>query len=223
MKAAAPFAWRAVLRGLVHPGPPPTALPGTAFVLLALCLAAVVVLLQLGLAWHQNPHHFFNERRVGTYLSFLNLVATGAVAAMVARPLRGTPSAGFWWVAAFGFVWLGCDDLFIIHESIDRRIHAILGLDPADPLTDHLDDAIVALYGVAAVALAYVHRAHLATLRWAILILALASPLFVTMVVLDFLSTAKTLEDGLKTVAGTLILVGVLAAWLQLVTPGDPP
>jgi hypothetical protein len=223
MSPSSPFAWRAVVHGLVRPGPPPTALPGAAFILMALGLASVVVLVQLGLAWHQNPHHFFGERRAGTYLSFVNLVTTGAVAALIARRLRGTAAARFWWLAAFGFVWLGCDDLFIIHESIDRRIHAIFGLDPEDPFTDHFDDWIVAFYGVGAVALAYVHRAHLAVFRWTILILVLAFPLFVVMVVLDFLHASKTLEDGAKIVAGTLILVGILAAWLQLAIPGEQP
>lgn len=223
MSPPPPFAWRAALRRLVHPGPPPTALPGIAFILLALSLAAVVVLVQLGHAWHENPHHYFAERRVGTHLSFLNLVATGVVAGVIARRLRGTPAARFWWMAAGGLVWMGCDDLFIIHESIDRRIHTILRLDPEDPVTDHLDDAIVAAYGVAALALAYVHRAMLTGFPWMLRILALAFPMFVTMVVLDVLQAAKTLEDALKMVAGTFILVAVLAAWLQLATPGEQP
>jgi hypothetical protein len=223
MSPTAPFSWRAVVQGLNRPGTPPTALAGTAFVLLALCVAAVVVLVQLGHAWHDDPHRFFGERKAGTYLSFLNLVATGVVAASIARRLRGSPFARFWWVAAVGFVWLGCDDLFVIHERLDRGIHAVLGLDPENPITDHLDDAIVAVYGVAALVLAYAYRAHLAVFRWMILILALAFPLFTGMVVADVLHLPKTVEDVLKVVAGTLILVGFLAAWLQLALPGDQP
>jgi hypothetical protein len=223
MSPTPPFSWRAVFRGLSEPGPPPTALPGVAFILLALCLAAVIILVQLGHAWHDDPHRFFGERKAGTYLSFFNLVATGVVAASIARRLRGKPFARFWWAAAVGFVWLGCDDLFVVHERLDRGIHAVLGLDPEHPVTDHLDDAIVALYGVAALVLAYAHRAHLVVLRWMILILALAFPLFAWMVVADVLHLSKTLEDVLKVVAGSLILVGFLAAWLQLALPGDQP
>ena len=58
--------------------------------------------------------------------------------------------ARFWRLAAIGFVWLGCDDLFTLHEQIDRGVHAVLGWDPEDPITDHLDDLIVAGYGVLA-------------------------------------------------------------------------
>ena len=42
-------------------------------------------------------------------------------------------------------------------------------------------------------------------------------------VVADALYLSKPLEDVLKVVAGSLILVGFLAAWLQLAVPGDQP
>jgi hypothetical protein len=128
-----------------------------------------VVLVQLGHAWHDDPHWFFSERKAGTYLSVLNFVAAGVVAAAIARRLRGTPSARFWWAATVGFVWLGCDDLFVVHERVDRGLVALLDLDPDAPITDHLDNATVAVYGVTAVALAYAHRAYLAVFRWTIL------------------------------------------------------
>jgi hypothetical protein len=215
-----PFSWSATLHRLRHPGPPPAPLPGVAFLLLVSCLAAVVVLIWLGHAWHGNPHWFFGERKAGTYLSFLSLVATGVVSACIARRLGPVPFARFWWAAAVGFVWLGCDDLFVLHERIDRGVHAVLGLDPDHPITDHLDDAIVAGYGVAALALAYVHRAQLASLRWMGVILGVAFGLFAAMVVVDVLHLSKTVEDALKVVAGTLILVGFLAAWFDTANAG---
>ncbi|HEU4370099.1 MAG TPA: hypothetical protein VFV05_17895, partial [Methylomirabilota bacterium] len=91
---------------------------------------------------------------------------------------------------------------------------------PDHPVTDHLDDLIVASYGVAAMALAYVHRAYLASFRWTLVILAAAFPLFAAMVVLDFRHDWKSAEDALKVVAGTLIFVGFLAAWLETTTTG---
>jgi ABC-type uncharacterized transport system permease subunit len=56
--------------------------------------------------------------------------------------------------------------------------------------------------------------------RWTVLILAVAFPLFVGMVVLDFAHAWGAVEDAFKIVAGTLILVGFLAAWLDTTTPG---
>jgi hypothetical protein len=185
-------------------------------VLLGLSLIAVVALAALGYAWHGNPHRFFGERKVGTYLSVLNLIATGVMAASIARQLKPRPFARFWWAAAAGFVWLGCDDLFTLHEHIDRGLHALFGLDPDHPVTDHLDDLIVAAYGVAALGLAYRHRVGLQPLTWMQRTLGTAFALFAVMVVADLLHWSKTVEDGLKVMAGTLIFVGFLAARLEL-------
>lgn len=207
------------LRVLRRPSPPQPGLARAGTLLLALCLATVLVLIGLGYAWHDNPHRFFGERKAGTYLSFLNLLATGATSASIARRLEPTPFARFWWAAAVGFVWLGCDDLFTLHEQIDRAFHALLRLDPDHPVTDHLDDLIVAGYGVAALALAYRHRVDLRHLTWMHRVLGGAFTLFVAMVVVDFLHWSKTLEDSLKVVAGTLIFVGFLAARLELREP----
>jgi hypothetical protein len=112
-------------------------------------------------------------------------------------------------------VWTGCDDLFLIHEDIDRVIHALLSLDPNDPITDHIDDLIVAGYGVAALALAWVHRVHLASFPWMVLFLAMAFGLFAALVVLEFTHLPRATEEVVKVVGGTLTLVGFLAAWLD--------
>jgi hypothetical protein len=168
-----------------------------------------------GHAWEGNPHYYFRERKVGTYLSFLNLLATGVVSALIAGRLRPAPVARFWWASSIGFVWMACDDLFLLHERIDLAAHALLGLDPGDPVTDHLDDLIVALYGVVAWAFGYRFRTQLMAFRWMVTILTLAYALFTTMVLVDFFHLSNTIEDALKVVAGTFILVGVLAAWFE--------
>ena len=213
---AARFSWTETLRALARPGPPPPGLVRVGTLLFALSLAAVFVLIGFGYAWQDKPRRYFGEWHAGTYLSVLNLLATGAVSASIARRLGATPFARFWWAAAGGFVWLGCDDLFTVHERIDRGVHALLGLDPEDPLTDHLDDLIVAGYGVAALVLAYRYRADLQYLTWMHRILGVAFMLFAAMVAIDLLRWSKTLEDSLKLVAGTLIIVGFLAARLEL-------
>jgi hypothetical protein len=210
------FSWIDTLKALRRPGPPPPGLVAVAAILVTGCLVAVLAMMWLGHAWHDNSHRFFGERKAGTYLSFLNLVATGAMAGVIARRLGSVPFARFWRLAAIGFVWLGCDDLFTLHEQIDRGVHAMLGWDPDDPITDHLDDLIVASYGVFALVLAYRYRVELARLTWMHLVLGGAFGLFAGMVAADFLHWSKTLEDGLKVLSGTLIFVGFLAARLQL-------
>jgi hypothetical protein len=216
------LSWGETLRALWRAGPPPHGLVRVGTVLLALCLTAVLVLIGLGYIWHDNTHRYFGERKAGTYLSFLNLLATAAVSASIAQRLGGAPFARFWWMAAIGFAWLGLDDLFTLHERIDRGLHALLGLDPDHPVTDHLDDLIVAGYGVAALGLAYRHRVYLQHLTSTHRILGGAFVLFAAMVVIDFLHWSKTIEDGLKLIAGTLILVGFLAARLELLEGAGP-
>lgn len=220
MSPQPPVAWWVLLQAVRHPGPPPPGLLGMAFLLLVLCVATVVVMIWLGQAWHAEPHHFFRERKAGTYLSFVNLLATAVVSALIARRLRPAPVARFWWLMAALFVWVAADDLFTIHEEIDRTVHALLGLDPDHDVTDHFDDLIVAGYGVVAVALAHAYREHLASFPWMLVILAAASLLFVAMIVLDFLHDWPTAEDASKVIAETVIFVGFLAAWLQTTPTG---
>lgn len=223
MSPAPPFSWHAALAALRHPGKPPPALPTTALAVLVPCLVVIVVLVHLGHAWHDDPHRYFRERKAGTYLSFLNLAGSGVVAHLVGGRLRGSPDTRFWRIAAAGFAWLACDDLFVLHEQIDRGVHALLGLDPDDPVTDHLDDLIVAGYGVAAAPLAWRHRGHLVGFRWTLVCLALGFVLFSGMVVCDVLYLSKTVEDVLKVLAGSLILVGFLAARLEVDSHGGEP
>jgi hypothetical protein len=220
MSGETPFSWRASLRALRHPGPAPPGLPALAFVLVSSCVATVAVLVWLGYAWHDDSHHFFRERKLGTYLSFASQMAAAVVATLIGRRLRPASFARFWFAMAALLAWTAGDDLFVLHERVDRALHAGLDLDPDHPVTDRLDDLIVAGYGVAAVALAYRHRGRLASLPWTVLILAVASGLFALMVLADTLHVSKTLEDALKVLAGTLILVGFLAAWLVTPTPG---
>jgi hypothetical protein len=216
MPARVDVSWRTLVRSLRDPGPPPDALPGTAFILLVFSAAAVAVLVWLGHAWHDDTHRFFRERKVGTYLSALNLAATAVISALIARAVRPARFARFWWVAAVGFVWLAADDLLVLHERIDRATHALLGLDPDHPITDRLDDLIVAGYGALALALAWAYRTDLVRLRWMVRILTLAFALFAAMVVVDILHLSKTVEDVLKVLSGTLIVVGFLAACFQI-------
>jgi hypothetical protein len=211
---AEPFSWRATLAGLRAPGPPPRGWLPAAAALLAAALVTIAALAWLGAVRQGDSHHYFRERKPGTYASFLVLEAAAVVAALTARRSAGRPIARFWWITAGGFACLGLDDLLVVHERADRWIHAVLGLDPEHPVTDHLDDAIVAGYGLLALALAWRHRADLARLRWTVLTLGVAFATFALMAVIDWLHWSKTLEDALKLLAGTLILIGFLAARL---------
>ena len=205
--------WRDGLGQLRHPGPPPPGALPLAAAMLALTFLIIAVLIWLGVTRYDRAARYFGEGRAGTYYSGLQLVASAVVAAVLARRAGRYPVRRFWWVVAGAFLYLSLDEVYGLHEELDRGVHKLLGWhDRRHWLTDHLDDVFVALYGVIALAWADRHFERLVRLRWTALMFGVAFPCFVGMTVLDFTGLTAWLEDSLKLLAGTLILAGLLTA-----------
>jgi hypothetical protein len=79
-------------------------------------------------------------------------------------------------------------------------------------VTDHIDDAILVLYGLAAVAWAWRHRDRLLALRWATLLISVALPGFVGMMAVDIVDVSKVTEESLKLITEALIASSLFAA-----------
>jgi hypothetical protein len=201
------------LTQIAHPGPLPRPVVVTGVVLLAVTLALIAVLVWLGVLWHATPSKYFRERRVGTYYSGLLLATSSAVAATLARRTGLASSRRFWTVAAVGFVYLTLDEVLTIHEEVDRWAHAVMGWDPRHWLTDHLDDAIVAGYGVIAIGWTWWHRDDLLRLRWTTILLTTAFAGFAIMEILDATGVSATVEDSLKLLAEVVIVLALLAGY----------
>ena len=173
------------------------------------------LLIGLGSTLYGNAGHLFRERKAGTYLSFVFLVGSGVVAARIAARVRGQRFARFWWVTAVLFAYMGGDDLFVVHERLDRWAHHLLGLDPDHAVTDHFDDAIVGVYSIVPLTLAWRFRAELVRLPYMVLTMIPAFAAFLVMLFFDWQHGPKVIEDSFKILSGALILVGFLAAWLD--------
>lgn len=214
--------WRRGLSPLRHPGPLP---PGTLRVtvtLLAVTLTVIAVLIWLGITRYDRAARYFGEGRAGTYYSGLQLLASAVAAAALARRSGPPEFRRFWWTIAGGMGFLAVDEVYGIHEELDRGIHKLMGWrDMTHWLTDHLDDAIEALYGVIAVVWADRHFEKVVRLRWPALMLGTAFVGFVIMVMLDFSGRAGSLEDSVKLVAETLILSALISARWDPRFPGD--
>lgn len=182
---------------------------------LAVAGATIAVLWWLGSA-RGDPALYFDEWEAGTYASAALLVACAIASAAVARRLAGSGPARFWGIVAAGFGWLAYDEVFRVHERLDRWVHRRLGLDPSHPVTDHLDDLVVALYGVAALFLAWRWRRHLVGLPRLVRPLAAAAATGLAMFVVDVVHDGfMFVEESLKLVTGALLLCGILGALLD--------
>ena len=58
-------------------------------------------------------------------------------------------------VMGAGFVFLAADDAFLIHENLDFKIHAALGIETTT-WTDRIDDILIGVYGVVGLAVLFI-------------------------------------------------------------------
>jgi hypothetical protein len=201
---------------LLKPGWPSAGWGKLAVLLLAGAVAADLLIIWAGRAFHGDSARYFGERQIGTILPVAALIATGVTCLKLFGRLRPDPFAQFWLWLGVLFIFAGIDDLLRIHEQLDRHIHRLLGLDPANRFTNHLDDLIVALYAVPAMLLGVRHLPRLLRLRWTVITLAAAFGCFATMVILDWREGSRSIEESFKVIAATLIFTAILGA------AGDP-
>jgi hypothetical protein len=164
----------------------------------------------------------------------LVLAAALATATFAARRAAGVPirTAAVWLLAAGGLVFLAIDEIGKVHEHADELMHEVLGVTPT-PITDHLDDLIIGLYGLAAVVACLRWRAELLRDATAARHVGAALALLFVDVGLDALENpvaiialaptpasrvplrewVRVAEEGLKIVAETVFVAGLFASW----------
>lgn len=117
--------------------------------------AAVIVVL---IGWNTGPFFYhFSEWRLITIYSFFQLLATSFACFLACKAFEPRPSLNWRKIASIrpyllftvGFAYLGLDEVLSLHENIDKLIHHIL-LIKETPMTDHIDDVIVLVYGLIA-------------------------------------------------------------------------
>jgi hypothetical protein len=200
-----------------HPAPPGWSLAFTK--VMSATVGIIIVCVVLGRFVFGDTGHMFGERKLGTFASVAALAGAGVVSLKVHRRTRGTPSHGFWGPFGVLLCVVAADDLFRLHEQVDRWTHTLLGWDPNDPVTDHLDDVLVAGYLLPAVYLALRFRRQLLGQYLMVQVLSLAMACFGAMVWCDMFGHYKWVEEAWKLLAASLILVAFLAVYMQNVTP----
>ncbi len=160
----------------------------------------------------------FKEGRFITWLSGLQLLAISWLSYKTLKTrdvMRGRSlwrsSYAVWGIIALGFLFLAADDLFQIHESIDKGIHHVFSLQETD-LTDRIDDLLIALYGLASISVLIAYRDAMKRYREIHPFMICGFVLLFIMVSLDVLTNR---DDILSTLVDR-DQVAVLHRWLSV-------
>ena len=185
---------------------------GTLAVTVTFAAAVVAGCYWAGVELHGSSKHYFEEQTPSTWTSVTLLVLCGLTCWRVRGELRaaGDPYAAFWTACSVSFVLAGLDDGLRIHEFLDKTGHSILSWDKDHPITDHADDAFVALYGLALLAIAWRHRRSIVRERALLATWGLGAAGFVAMVWADMRAWPMWREEGLKLVAAGFFLGGAI-------------
>ena len=127
-----------------------------------------------------------------------------------------------WGIFSLGFSFLALDDLLMIHEFFDKIIHKLWQLQETG-ITDRIDDAIIALYGIVAIALLVSYRQELKQYRSALPAAVAAFGLLFAMVAVDTLTNRNEILEMLfpaSTVEGIQTWIFTVEDGLKLLAEG---
>jgi hypothetical protein len=170
-------------------------------IVLAIECAVIIYAIFRGLGKTGNPGRYFGEGRFTTIISCAQLLLIAFFAGLTflerrkATPERSIFSGPVLWaLVAAGFAFLAADEAFELHERIDIITHQILHLQET-PLSDRLDDLLVALYGVIGCGILWKYRLELHSFRKVLPILVAGFACLAASVLCDIISNDET---GLK-------------------------
>jgi hypothetical protein len=163
----------------------------------------------------------FEEKQAITFFSSNQLAATSLLAWLIyvlrtrllrrGQATRDTPR--FWVISAMGFFYLMLDESFQFHEGMDTSLFRMFGHNE-NPM---LDGVVTALYGLAAAAVCYYHRAEILRYRSTLALFCLGGFFLAVTSVLDIGEETKAqivVEESMKLLGVTSFLLGHFAAFL---------
>lgn len=169
-----------------------------------------------------NIAFYFKEREAVTLFSAIQLVASSLIALLifiVQKYFDGKDGNWFWLFCSFGFLWLMCDEWFMIHEGIDDGLLGALGFVP---LGKHFlyDWIIIALYGVAALMLCVKYRREIVKSRTRIIFFVSAGLFYVAQTGMDAFATGAAqmvIEESLKLVSICFFFLFYLTVFFEVI------
>jgi len=217
-------------------------LPAHMLLIYILLFDIIAIIAAIAIGIHDGrPLRYFGEGYFITWISALQLFVISWLAFVILNARRSRAGNLHWrepffiWaLISFGFLFLAFDDLFMIHESIDKKIHHFFNMKETG-LSDRIDDFIIGLYGILSISILYIYREEMKNYRQALPFLAYGFALLFAMVALDALTNRKdvlsflierrdlvksvyislsVLEDSLKILAESCFLAGFYAVFL---------
>jgi hypothetical protein len=202
----------------------------------------IVTVVAIAIGIHAgNPLRYFEEGLFITWISALQLFAISWLAFTTLNTRRSKAGRLHWrdplfiWaLISIGFLFLALDDLFMIHESLDKKIHHFFNMKETG-FSDRIDDFIIGLYGIFGISILYAYREEMKNYRQILPYLAYGFALLFTMVALDALTNRRDilsflieqrdlvksvyiglsiLEDSFKLLAESCFLVGFYSVTL---------
>lgn len=147
-----------------------------------------------------NPKRYFDVRGYVSWFSFLQILAAAYIAWKIYRTRKsssitktsnkGSASYNLWAILSGGFVLLGIDEMWEVHENIDRLIHDLFQIQETAN-TDRIDSLIVLIYAVIGVGILYLAKSELKKFKSTLPLFGLALVLTFMMISLDLLTDSR--------------------------------
>lgn len=134
---------------------------------LILLLIFDFVLIAFLIFFSDDPKKYFKEWHLITWISLIKLLTISYINWNIFATRKGndasfnlTTNYSIWLIVAFGFLFLGLDEIFLIHENIDKLIHKLLKMQETS-FSDRIDDLIVLIYAILGILILYSYKDEL--------------------------------------------------------------
>jgi hypothetical protein len=159
---------------------------------LAIFLLLNVIAVAGGVAFHPDVGLFFDSEytyinRMSAFQLYMLACVVGSIFALRRRANADQGwrnPAWVWFLVWAGFLYLAADEMLEWHEHIDYGIHLLFNMQET-ALTDRIDDALLALYGMIGIAVLYAYRRELLRYRQQLPVIVLGFGLMFASVIFD--------------------------------------
>ncbi|KST61863.1 hypothetical protein BC008_07425 [Mastigocoleus testarum BC008] len=144
-----------------------------------------------------NPRRYFAEQGYVSWVSFLQILIVAYLSWKTFESRKSTATSmnlkasyNLWAILSLGFLFLGLDEIFELHESLDYLIHDWFQIQQTE-ITDRIDSLIVLIYALFGVGILYWAKSELKKFKSAFTLFGIAFGLIFMMILFDFLTDSR--------------------------------